>query len=40
MVENLDHYADEFNFHEASRIETIEILQRKAGKVIDNFYKD
>ena len=36
----MDHYADKFSFHEVSVIETIVILQRKAEKIIDNFYKD
>ena len=36
----MDHYADKVSFHEVSVIETIVILQRKAGKIIDNFYKD
>ena len=36
----MDHYADKVSFHEVSVIETIVILQRKAEKIIDNFYKD
>ena len=35
-----DHYVDEVNFHEVSKIETTVILQRKEEKIIDNFYKD
>ena len=36
----MDHYVDEVSFHEVLGIETIVILQRKAEKIIDNFYKD
>ena len=35
-----DHYVDEVNFHEVSKIATTVILQRKEEKIIDNFYKD
>ena len=37
---SVDHYIDEVRFHEALGTETIVILQRKAEKIIDNFYKD
>ena len=37
---SVDHYIDQFRFHEALGTETIVILQRKAEKIIDNFLKD
>ena len=36
----MDHHVDKVSFHEVSGIETIVILQRKAEKIIDKFYKD